>query len=613
MSTTTATTADPKQPQLILRQAGLIKFFLLLAACFFIQISALLKMSGIYDFYPKGQVINAVADSLFFAMPVLFLPRRWRPVVWGEVVILTAFFITQHLHCLAFDDFYNGTSLFASDLTDSTLISSALSLVTVDCLWFIMPPLMLSVCYIARRRYISSAVTGVRTRAISLCAFMLLPLAIYGIALRRTYLWGNASGEYSFREACMQQQVILLYPDTPKQLATYLGTGYLFFNFIRTAFPGVIELSDAERDSVAGRISTDTHSPEHLGAHNRGRSLILIIVESFNSPILDIPEASEAFPTLSRLISDSSSIVATRLLSQVSHGESSDGQFIITTGLLPFSDGAFVSHFADADYPSIVKALGYKSSAEVICEQANIWKHDITTRSYGYGKLYDSSADDNLPDRDAQVFARAINVVDSLEPPYMLMISTIDMHMPYTTPKRITERFDTSSPEWQKYDDRCLNYIAAVHEFDRCLGVFLDSITVKSASAGYASPVIAIVGDHTAPRMSLTAPLGSPYIPLIIYNAGIGCRHHQPAGQIDIFPTILDAMGVGDYILPATGRPYRGLGRSLIGGTPPLGAIGVDGKAVEGTADSAFMAQKWTLSDTIIRSRFFKRMDVPIP
>ena len=45
--------------------------------------------------------------------------------------------------------------------------------------------------------------------------------------------------------------------------------------------------------------------------------------------------------------------------------------------------------------------------------------------------LYDRSVDEESPDRDSRVLARAASVLDSLThySPYMLMVSTIDMHM----------------------------------------------------------------------------------------------------------------------------------------------------------------------------------------
>ena len=264
--------------------------------------------------------------------------------------------------------------------------------------------------------------------------------------------------------------------------------------------------------------------------------------------------------------------------------------------------------FRSADYPSLPKALGYSLSAEVICESADIWQHSSTTQSYGYGMLYDHSVDEESPDRDSRVLERAASVLDSLThySPYMLMVSTIDMHMPYTGPKKLSRPLDVTGPEWSEYDNRCLNYITATHEFDRALGVFIDSVAAKSRAAGSPLPVIAIVGDHAAPRNSLTPPLDTKYVPLIVCNTGRTLRYDIPIGQIDIFPTLLDIMGVDSYTLTSTGRPYRGLGESILSATPPVGAVDTEGCAVEGTVNPEGKARMWQLSDSLIRSRFFQ-------
>ena len=51
--------------------------------------------------------------------------------------------------------------------------------------------------------------------------------------------------------------------------------------------------------------------------------------------------------------------------------------------------------------------------------------------------LYDHSVDEESPDRDSRVLERAASVLDSLThySPYMLMVSTIDMHSLIPVPK----------------------------------------------------------------------------------------------------------------------------------------------------------------------------------
>lgn len=582
--------------------------FALLTGCFSALFVLFLILTDVYYFYPKGAVINSLGAALFFSLPALFLPRRLRTAVPVTVMALVSVFLfCQYLYYLIFGDFFSGAALYASDLTDATFVSSALSLVSLKSL-SLFAPLLVTVLALMPVRRLPDTATGLRLKVASLLLFMVIPFGLYAVSMRRLYMWSNADGNMTWLDAYLQQQVILNYPDTPRQLTQYLGPGFLIYYFLTSLDADEITLSPEERARLAASIPQRPACCEADSTAGDRRSLILIFVESLNSSVLEIPQARTVLPTITSLMDDSGTVTATKVLTQVSHGESSDGQFIVTTGLLPFRNGALVSHFSRADYPSLPKALGYRLSAEVICESADIWQHSSTTLSYGYGALYDRSVDEESPDRDSRVLERAASVLDSLThySPYMLMVSTIDMHMPYTGPKKLSRPLDVTGPEWSEYDNRCLNYITATHEFDRALGVFLDSVAAKSRAAGSPLPVIAIVGDHAAPRNSLTPPLDTKYVPLIVCNTGRTLRYDTPIGQIDIFPTLLDIMGVDSYMLTSTGRPYRGLGESILSATPPVGAVDTEGWAVEGTVNPEGKARMWQLSDSLIRSRFFQ-------
>lgn len=582
--------------------------FALLTGCFFALFVLFLILTDVYYFYPKGAVINSLGAALFFSLPVLFLPRRLRTAVPVTVMALVSVFLfCQYLYYLIFGDFFSGSALYASDLTDTTFVSSALSLVSLKSL-SIFAPLLVTAVVLTLRRGRPDTATGLWLKIASLILFMTIPFGLYAVSMRRLYMWTNVDGSMTWLEAYRQQQVILNYPDTPRQLTLYLGPGFLLYYFLTSLDANEITLTPEERARLAESIPQRPACCVADSAAVNKRSLILIFVESFNSSVLDIPQARTVLPTITSLMDDSGTVTATKVLTQVSHGESSDGQFIVTTGLLPFRNGALVSHFSRADYPSLPKALGCSLSAEVICESADIWQHSSTTLSYGYGALYDRSVDEESPDRDSRVLERATSVLDSLThySHYMLMVSTIDMHMPYFSPKNLTRPLDVTGPEWSGYDNRCLNYITATHEFDRALGVFLDSVAAKSRAAGMPLPVVAIVGDHAAPRNSLTPPLDTKYVPLIVCNTDRTLRYETPIGQIDIFPTLLDIMGVDSYTLPSTGRPYRGLGESILSATPPVGAVDTEGCAVEGTVNPEAKAGMWQLSDSLIRSRFFQ-------
>lgn len=79
-------------------------------------------------------------------------------------------------------------------------------------------------------------------------------------------------------------------------------------------------------------------------------------------------------------------------------------------------------------------------------------------------------------------------------------------------------------------------------------------------------------------------------VPFVILNPGKAVECVRDVSQIDIFPTLLDVMGIGIYV-PDSGKlnAWRGFGRSLF----------VDDK-------NPLEEEKLrALSDTIVRSRWF--------
>ena len=119
--------------------------FALLTGCFSALFVLFLILTDVYYYYPKGAVINSLGAALFFSLPALFLPRRLRTAVPLTVMALVSVFLfCQYLYYLIFGDFFSGAALYASDLTDATFVSSALSLVSLKSLSLFAPLLVRS-------------------------------------------------------------------------------------------------------------------------------------------------------------------------------------------------------------------------------------------------------------------------------------------------------------------------------------------------------------------------------------------------------------------------------------------------------------------------------------
>ena len=289
---------------------------------------------------------------------------------------------------------------------------------------------------------------------------------------------------------------------------------------------------------------------------NRNKNLIFIVVESLNSGAVGYEIGGESItPVLDSLIRGES-IVAMRMLSETLHGNSSDGQLMYNTGLYPERRLATALTFGYNTYPSLAKILGKKVSVEYIVEKRRVWNHAVTNMAYGYDELYDSDSLHisglNLDEigADRAVFAMALQNIKQLQQPFFAFVTTYSMHSPYRDAHvEIADRIMSNDvlPELTKRYYGMLNY------FDEELGRFLnelDSIGILDNS------VVVIAADHSSKYLE-TTDVDAGYIPLIVVNAGIDKKVEGSIRQIDVFPTIVDLMGVDV-------NGYGGLGVSIL-------------------------------------------------
>ena len=119
--------------------------------------------------------------------------------------------------------------------------------------------------------------------------------------------------------------------------------------------------------------------------------------------------------------------------------------------------------------------------------------------------------------------------------------------------------------------------------FDSELNRFLDGLKRQGQ---YDNSIIVIASDHDVNLKDNTN--GKRPICFMALNTGITKRVTARTWQSDVFPTVLDIMGVD------TGGGYRGLGHSLLSDSIP-------------ERDDAYWTPVRTVSDRIIRSDYFNR------
>lgn len=524
---------------------------------------------------PAVRTVCAVADSLVLFVPFLFARRRWLylPLLWFLAVTVMAG--ANILYFRNFNDAISGAAYFTSGNINRFVIDSAIASVRpADIIMLLTSAAALGVTIWASR---GNEKPHRRFIAGYLCMAALFLAAEFGLSVRRISIFNHTGLKQSVRQ---YGESFRLRTDWKSYVMDYGFTGYLVrvaADCIRTPY----KVTEEDIAAVRAMIDAKNRIAEPDSARiirlkaNRGRNLILIIVESLNSRVLELDESGTIAPTLMRLAADSTLVCIPDIEAMTGHGRSSDAQFMVNTGILPLRGEALVSRYAAADYPSLAKSLGYPS-VELIGENRTLWSHYLTTRSYGYDRLIDNLAPEgtSIAMQDSLILSKSAEEARKMPQPFFMQITTIGMHKPYTRPTGV------AMPLRGSYPDTDRHYLEAVHAFDAALANFIASL---KRSGIYDRSVIVIVADHEEGAPNLSDTFTGKRIPMLIVNGRLSRTDVQPAPrrQIDIFPTLLDVMGLG------TDRRFRGVGRSLL--------------RAPGPADIP-TEQAYRISDRLIRS-----------
>lgn len=307
-------------------------------------------------------------------------------------------------------------------------------------------------------------------------------------------------------------------------------------------------------------------------------NMILILCESLESWVINQEvEGNEITPNLNRLIAESNTFYAPYIYNQVGGARSIDAQLIIHTGLLPVGSGAYSSRFPHHTYYSIDKALkekypGNSTSMSFTVDKKTVWNAHIAAFDFGYDKLVDKPnfvldvktgprhrlGDDSflrqsyekLADSDEYWIPGGHNLVQ---------LVTYSGHTPFVIPDELKKiHFSDKIPE------RLRNYMQVANYTDSAIGQFVEKIR---SNPRFDDTMIVITGDHEGigidrrefvkdPEVAKWLSAGQ-YVPLIVFNSPVEGRYDQVMGQIDIYPTLMDLMGLDSYA-------WKGLGASAL-------------------------------------------------
>lgn len=404
------------------------------------------------------------------------------------------------------------------------------------------------------------------------------------------------------------------------------------------AQPGTgLKPHSAAQPGTDSSIGPDAHSPAPLAARSSAhpatqpqafpddrRRVVVIFVESLESWVLERSvEGQELTPCLNRLLHEERTLYAPQVVTQVKGGRSIDAQLLVTAGLLPLENGCWSARCPHTAYPSLVKAFRQRHpGARALLftpDKEIVWNQMIVAREFGFDSLLSHKhfrndrttgtgsrrrlCDGAFFDQCLEKLAEPQMLPDTAGACYLQFV-TYSSHHPFVIPEELHRiRLRQEMPR------RLRDYLTAVNYVDHVLGEFIAALR---RNPRLSDAMIVITGDHeglASERPALASSAAGRglvsegrFTPLIVVNAPAAMRCTDTVGQIDIYPTLLDLLGLDDY-------HWHGLGRSLLRADAPRAAVDPRLERVGAAVDSTMeqhLRQAWSLSDRIIRSDYFR-------
>lgn len=316
-------------------------------------------------------------------------------------------------------------------------------------------------------------------------------------------------------------------------------------------------------------------------------NLVFLMVESLESWPLNPVAGVEFMPNVNAIAHDNHTLCCRNIKPQVKHGNSSDGQLIGLTGLLPITDGVVCNSFYNNTYPSLAQCYNYSA---IINPWHGVWKQDKMTSAYHFDALIEPKPKEKW--LDADIATHIIQYIDTVSQPFCLLGITISSHVPFA--------YGSVNPKY-KIDDmpEQLNaYLNCLIYADSCIGAIYRHIIQSEELA--TTTTLVITGDHTifrtydeaidiyAKKQNLDLQISKTYTPLMIYSPSISGNIQIPdtCYQMDIYPTIMYLIGCEEYY-------WKGFGVNL-----------ADSSAIHDRPIKEKDA--YELSDMLIRSNYFK-------
>lgn len=552
--------------------AGIFALGLFFQCCLFeLWICETSLIDTLFGFHPMrllSTYTQKVAISLFFASFILVSKRKWWAVVVlfaNSVWILAECFYRHFFDGMLIDSY---TVKMAGNLDG--FMSSLMVCLDWRYLWLLLPVVVLAIFVSVYR----SQARNRKGMVILLVSSFILNIAHASFITHymRTALFMDNS-----------RFIVNLYPLHSHYNASDIAYSHLYSEVHALMRLGVELVINHEEEVDVEQLEQDmkpfvqqmdeTPSPK--------TPLVFFLVESLENWAV----TPEITPNIYALLQTEHTFHATRIKKQTKAGGSMDGQILVNTGLLPLKEGASCYRYPYNRYPSLSEC--YSRKAMIVPGGVNVYNQGCISKGYKIDTNYETSSN------DAEICGKYEEIATEYD---YVMVITASSHAPWQHYKGLS---DFSMADGMPY--YVGDYLRTINYMDKCFGhavQYMDSIGILN------SVTIVITGDHTALRPNIRGEVQAwcdarelpfkpceGYCPLIIHGPTIQGKRvvDDEAYQMDVYPTVLAAIGCEDYF-------WKGFGVNLM-------------DSVQRNNRPINEVEAYELSDKVIRANWLEKFE----
>lgn len=508
--------------------------------------------------------VIAVGSLLLLSFWVWWLPRRGMIAALAILhLLLTALIYADMVYYRYFQDFLTVPVLLQARQVDS-LGDSIATLIHTHDVWFfadllLVVPFAVIMLFGKRSRYAEASSRHKRLHHRLLAGSIALVLGL-GLGVGPIYhsstTWAKGLFDNNWWNVSMYNVTGLL-----------AFHGYDVYSYVKDNIGSGAEADPADVEQVqayfADRQKSNTlQNNQALFGKYKNSNVIIVQGEAImNFMIGQRIGGQEITPHFNELMKESQ--YYSHFYHQTGQGRTSDADFGANISLHPLPSGSAFVRYADHTYdslPSILKDQGYSTNVFHAYE-SGFWNRYTMYQNMKYDKFY--SKNDFVEDdplgwslSDVSFFRQSVEKMSSeVQEPFYSFLITLSSHHPYASIPKDKQQLDVGEFQGTMFG----NYLQSVHYVDAALGGMVEDLKNRGL---WEKTIFMFYGDHDSSikdKPQYEKFLGRSLndldmaqimneVPLLVHlpDGAKAGTYEQPAGQLDITPSVLHLLGISD-------------------------------------------------------------------